>query len=231
MSASSPSTVPIITVDPVSAIPWANIKAEVQTREKIVAEIAAELKAKGFLASMEIAATDVFVEKAEHALSTRSGKMRRMSRACLAFLGAIVVLGLAVLFGLVPGALARESGSTEATVLTALHNFAVIGIFLGLVYLGASLLRAYLHEATVLENRVHSLRLGRLYIYLKLASVSEDRLGHMGDTFAAADVERIFGWNIESSTAFKDIRPEYMTKSVVAQIVDSMSKLAKRRTS
>lgn len=222
---------PLVAVDPVSEIPWAKIKAEVQTREKIVAEIATELKGKGFKASMEIAATDVFVEKAEHALTTRSAKMRRMSRACLGFLLTVVLLGLAVLFGLVPEGLAHESGSTQSTVLSALHNFAVIGIFLGLVYLGASLLRAYLHEATVLENRVHSLRLGRLYIYLKLASVEDGDLGHMRDTLAAADIERIFGWNIESSTAFKDIRPEYMTKSVVGQIVDAVSKITQRRGS
>lgn len=218
---------PTVVVDSVSAIPWDRIKSEARLREKVVSEIAAELKKKGVNASMEIAATDVFVEKAEFALSTRSHKMRLMSRFCLGFLGVVTTLSLLVLF--VPDILSDDSSTTESTVLSALHNLAVLGILLGLVYLGASLLRAYLHEATVLENRVHSLRLGRLYIYLKLASVSQDELGRIRDALAAADVERIFGWNIESSTAFKDIRPEYMSRNIVGQIVDAVSKIAQRK--
>jgi hypothetical protein len=72
--------------------------------------------------------------------------------------------------------------------------------------------------------------LGRLYIYLKLASVSQDELVRIREALAAADVERIFGWNIESSTAFKDIRPEYMSKSLIGQIVDAVGKIAQRKS-
>jgi len=221
--------IPETAIDPISEIPWQEIEAEVKVREKVVSRIAAALHEGGINASMEIAATDVFVEKAERALTTRSQRMRMMSRFCLGFLGFVMVLGLATLFGAVPGAISYDSTTTEATILSALHNFAVLGILLGLVYLGASLLRAYLHEATVLENRVHSLRLGRLYVYLKLASVTPDELGKMRDALNAADIERIFGWNIESSTAFKDIRPEYMTKSIVGQVVDAIGKVAQRK--
>ena len=216
-------------IDIVSETPWAEIEAEVLIREKVVAGIANGLREKGASAAMEIAATDVFVEKAERALTGRSRRMRLMSKACLCFLGGVISLCLAVL--LIPGILSSDSSSTGATLLSALHNFALLGVLLGLVYLGASLLRAYLHEATVLENRVHSLRLGRLYVYLKLASVSNQELTKVRRQLSATDVERIFGWNIESSTAFKDIRPEYMTKSTVAQIVDAVGRFVQVKAS
>lgn len=214
--------------DYVSDIPWNEIKADVQMRESVVRDIATKLRQKQVNACMEIAATDVFVEKAERALTARSKKMKQLSLASLVFV--ILITGLTLLGLFQPlGLFTYDGSTTQNAALSALHNFATLGVLLGLVYLGGSLLRAFLHESTVLENRVHSLRLGRLYIYVKLASVSSDELSDIRAKMEAADIERIFGWNIESSTAFKDIRPEYMTRNLVGQVVEAIGKLATKQ--
>jgi hypothetical protein len=215
-------------IDSVSEVPWREIQADVQKRESVVREIAQELSANSISAAMEIAATDVFVEKAEKALNSRSHKMKRLAYISLVFVAVITTLTVAALF-FPAGLFLADASNIQTTALSAFHNFAALGVLLGLVYLGTSLLRAFLHEAMVLDNRVHSLRLGRLYIYLKLASVSKEELSKVREALNAAEVERIFGWNIESSSAFKDIRPEYMTRNLLGQIVDAVGKLARKK--
>jgi hypothetical protein len=67
---------------------------------------------------------------------------------------------------------------------------------------------------------------------VELASVSDPgELARIRAEIQAANVERIFGWNIESSTAFKDIRPEYMTRTLLGQIVEAIGKIAEKRPS
>jgi uncharacterized protein YqhQ len=125
------------TIDSVSAVPWEEIRADVEKRESIVRGIADSLREGGIDAAMEIAATDVFVEKAEKALTARSEKMKRHSRLALGFVGFVTLLTLTALF-LPVGLFVANTETTQETILSALHNFAALGILLGLIYLGTS---------------------------------------------------------------------------------------------
>jgi hypothetical protein len=94
----------------------------------------------------------------------------------------------------------------------------IVGIATFLV----SLSRALLHEATVLYSRRHSLRFGRLFVYL------------MSEKMTREDLVAVFNWNAEFSTAFKDIQAENVAKSpliksmeVPAEVIKSINELAK----
>lgn len=61
----------------------------------------------------------------------------------------------------------------------------------------------------MLFSRRHSLRFGRLFVYL------------MSDKMTREDLEVIFNWNTEFSTAFKDIKAEDITKSPVTRAIEA----------
>lgn len=91
-----------------------------------------------------------------------------------------------------------EDTSGIAFAFLLLRALSFGGFVLAAVYFLASLSRAFFHESTVLYNRRHALRFGRLAVYLEDGSPDRDIL------------ERIFRWNEEFSSAFKDIKPEAM---------------------
>jgi hypothetical protein len=146
-----------------------------------------------------LAATDVFVEKAQGILTSRSRKLFASGAAC-ALLATSVLLAGAVALYKAP----QPAGNIEAAAATLviLRN-AAIGAFIAggagfLIYLS----RALFHESTVLLNRRHALRFGRLYVYLCPDAVTIDTL------------ERAFKWTGEFATAFRDMRHE-LPKGVV----------------
>lgn len=215
---------------PHSSENWDAIKREVIKREDTLHEIKAHLAGKNVGSAIELASVDMFVEKAQKHLAERSTTMAALSLLSSLLLLASVGVALATLLGfLLESAFAEDASTLEATILSILHNLAVLGVFLGLVYLFASLLRAFLHETTVLNNRIHALRLGRLYIYMQFASAEPDERKAIRERLAATDMDRIFGWNYESSTAFKDIRPEFMTRNLAGSLLDALGKLAGRK--
>ena len=70
---------------------------------------------------------------------------------------------------------------------------------------------AFFHEGTVLFSRRHSLRFGRLFVYL------------MSDHMKREDLEAVFNWNAEFSTAFRDIRAEGIAKSPLLKVIEALS--------
>jgi hypothetical protein len=85
------------------------------------------------------------------------------------------------------------------------------GFFAGIIYFLVSLSMAFFHEGTVLFSRRHSLRFGRLFVYL------------MSDTMKREDLEAVFNWNAEFSTAFRDIRAEGIAKSPLLKVIEALS--------
>ena len=64
-------------------------------------------------------------------------------------------------------------------------------------------------------HRRHALRFGRLYVYLIEGKVN------------FKDLEEAFKWNIDFTTAFKDIKADKMIQLPVAKLVDVMRDLVK----
>ena len=108
-----------------------------------------------------------------------------------------------------------------------LRSLAFSGFALALLYFTASMARAFLHEGTNLANRIHSLRFGRLYIYLKYGSVEKEGLDKLRRALKVSDLEEAFGWNIETSTAFKDMKTELMARNALVSALESVARIAK----
>jgi len=201
------------------------------------------------LSIWQLATIDVFVEKAQYFLTTRINQNERLAHgttvATLAVMLVAIIFGLSVFdlspffqsFVHVPDPPAvnvannQNSGSKstdwETLLFVFLGNTTLLGLLLGIAYFFASLTRAFLHEATILKNRRHSVRLGRLVLHMKVSSARSPE--HLAEIIAALninDLEQAFGWNLDTSTAFKDINPEAMTTSLTGQLLASLKKVS-----
>ncbi len=169
---------------------------------------------------MKLAATDIFVEKAQRTLSKR-GLWLYIAGTFMALIAVGVLLTATwVVYHSDPNQLlgvkdSRAEVSAAYLTIVILKSTTMSGFIVGVVYFLVSLSRALLHEATVLYSRRHSLRFGRLFVYL------------MSDCMKREDLEAVFNWNAEFSTAFKDIRPEQVTKSLLARALDVPKQVAK----
>lgn len=193
--------------------------------------------------SLHLSAVDMFVQIAQETLLRR----KRIMHVCCLGCG-VLFLMLVTWFASVSGALkfikdvvfnAQYFKDTiddivkmnwPAAFYVIARNGSAIAIYLFVLYVLASLFRAFLHEATILENRIHSIRLGRLYYYTKFLSArSAFDIKTVSSQLNADDFEKIFGWNIETSTAFKDINPELVNRGVFSQIAAAVSGVGKSR--
>lgn len=177
----------------------------------------------------DLAVVDLFVEKAQQKLTERATKHRR--EAGLYLIGALAILGLlaALLIGRtwlpeLPRA-AAASDPWSQTIQSILLTSGIAGVFFGAVYLFVMLARASFHEATILLNRRHSVRLGRLLMYLKLTSASTaHELQELKREMSSSEMESIFSWNLQSSTAFRDIKGEAATSTLLGQVLQTVQK-------
>ena len=202
---------------------------------------------------LQLATIDVYVEKAQDYLTQRAKTNEFW--AVLASFSALVVMGGAACAGAYtlllhgdpcPSVLGPSPTPDQinAAIRGGIQNHCVypqtawtdllfaylgkatiLGLLLGIAYFFVALARALFHEATILKNRRHSVRLGRMYLHLKVLSAnSEEGLAKVIGQFSVDDLERCFGWNLETSTAFKDIRPEAMTTTLTGQIFSTLQK-------
>jgi hypothetical protein len=160
---------------------------------------------------LAIRATDVFVEKAIQRLTRRAKDyfhygvgLSFVTFACIA--GALGYLWINDITATLTTLMYQQDTAqfvtdNPSTVLTMwiIRTVAIGSLFGGAIYFTASLARACFHEATLLLHRRHAVRFGRLCVYLKEYGVRNQT------KLTVDDMERAFGWNIESSTAFKDV--------------------------
>jgi hypothetical protein len=181
----------------------------------------------------DLCALDVFVEKAQDRLTERARSSNWTAFGQLVLIAFIFFLAIAYLYfvyfhnqpSFFQLLLHRHENAWIDFAANMLRNITVIGLLLGAIYLLTMLVRANYHEATILLNRRHSLRLGRLYLYLRLtAAKSATELSAIKTSLTPGDFERIFGWNLETSTAFKDIRGEAVTSTLFGQILTTIQK-------
>jgi hypothetical protein len=157
----------------------------------------------------QLAATDVFIEKAQQRLTGRA-------RWLFTFGGVLIFLTLGILGGgfylIYMHTLSQEIQSPQilngyTTTLLILKNTALAAFILGAAYVTLSFAKACLHEGTNLFSKRHALRFGRLYVYLR------------HDQIKFKELERAVNWNIENSTAFKEIKAETLTNTLAAKIL------------
>jgi hypothetical protein len=187
-------------------------------------------------AKHEIASVDIFVEKAQHLLEVKSKQCLILAFGSAVFLAGIIVLDWIWLsrYSTLPNFLEtlRSVGFHDLNgyifAMWVLRGAALSALSAALIYFFGSLARAFLHEATILWNRRHSLRLGRLFVYLKFAGVGREQLSKVREQLTIEDIERAFGWNLESSSAFRDMKPELMTRGSLAdpaRVIEAAAKL------
>lgn len=217
--------------------------------------------------AFQLAATDVFVEKAQIHLTERGRNYYRSGVTCgvLAVLVAGTAIGTIILSD--PAVLFQSLSALEPPLTDHFALYIVVyfirtavigGLTAGLIYYFAALSRAFFHEATLLFARRHAIRFGRMYVYLKygtpigkntlvellkhrsMNAQSESIAAPSEATFAALiaatglpenvridDLEKAFGWNLEVRTAFKDIKPDKMSTSLFAKMVDTVGELGR----
>ncbi len=187
-------------------------------REKALLEAISGLKNLNVNLEMDqlfaLAATDVFVEKAQRVLTRRA--IALYVSGGIAIFVTVVILIAATLF------IAHQLNqpvdekiiqSTRALILRLFQATALSAFVLAAVKLLVSLTRSFFHEALSLFERRHALRFGRLYVYLKKGAITDKRL------------EEAFQWNKESRTSFLDLKPEVVAETILHKAFETVSKL------
>jgi len=218
---------------------WKEIGEEVLNRKSLFIAAIKDLDENKIIGDIQnLAATDVFVEKATKIITKRAYN--------LLILGAIVSFLILVLL-CYAGHSVKETNIAEDVInykinyingiakdsilkmtfdkniqLSAKefllkpieldgYTFTVLlfkkisfgAFFIALSVFLAYIARALFHEGFMLYSKRHSLRFGRLYVYIKKGHVNFKEL------------EEAFQWNKEFPTAFKDIRPDLISKSIL----------------
>ena len=193
---------------------------EVFERKALLLAAARDLEENGVKNDLKLAAADIFVEKAQRALTWRGWLLYGFGLITATAVVTLLSFAAWYVYAVDPRNLLHVHESTEwvstayLTVLL-LKSTTAGGFVVGIAYFLVSLSRALLHEATVLFSRRHSLRFGRLFVYLKSEEMTRQ------------DLEAVFNWTAEFSTAFKDIQPDQVTKSPLVRLIEQPGESAK----
>lgn len=189
---------------------WPTIASEVRARKTLIMAAQADLHGQLHLPADDallLAATDVFVEKAQLRLTKRAHLFAWCGVLCAAAAVAIS-LGIArVVYSTHVGALfPKESTNPYLLTVLVMKSLTAGGFAGGTVYFLGALARAFFHESNGLLSRRHALRFGRLYVYLRRGRLE------------FRELEEAFKWSAEFTSAFKDIRAERLGRSAFHQV-------------
>lgn len=190
---------------------WHDIGKEVLARKTLLLAASKDLLDSGVVsttsAALKLSAADIFVEKAQARLTFRGVSFYVAGAVC-----ALLTVTVLAIFGCVlhnnlsnlsVGDFNESEGKISAFLTIYILKATALGACaFGAVYFFGSLTRAFFHEATTIFNRRHSLRFARFCMYL--TSREELKL---------ADLQGLFLWDTQSSTAFRDINAENIAKS------------------
>jgi hypothetical protein len=210
---------------------WNGIRTELLSRYQILRDAAAAMQSLqdgpsgiGELPSgrtLDLAATDLFVEKAQKKLTDRADSFFRMGYLAAGFAVIILICTATVVWRrpinqVVGGYSPKDLTAAYITIILA-KSTTFGALIASAVALLIYICRACLHEGTVCVNRRHAMRFGRLFIYLSKG------------TLDLKDLEKAFKWSDEFTTAFKDMNPDRVgPKSPFAAIATALKKTAKR---
>lgn len=201
---------------------WGKILHDLNDRNKVLKRAKKNCKNLSVIENdMEIAAVDVFVEKAQQKLTIRA---KRLIYFGLFSIFMVIFFASMTFYYIDSHDISKfmksikESGvgiqevnsnlSIDGYVLTmwiarsaTLSALGFVGIF---TFLWLS--RALLHEAFLLYHRRHCLRFGRLYMYVKYSRSSEIK------NLTIDEMEQAFFWHHDVQTAIKDIDVNQLPK-------------------
>jgi hypothetical protein len=193
---------------------WERISTEVKARQGLLKECAkslGEVFPDDRQLCITLATTDIFVEKAQLHLTRRA-----RHKYVLAVIFSILSLALLGAFLVAAWQRLDEFQWSQyhgihwpETLLFLTLKIAASGVCFAAIYFCAALTRAFLHEATILLNRRHAIRFGRLIVYLS-----------RGQGLDIKTVMDAFGWNLETRSAFLGLKPDVMSRGMLGQIGD-----------
>ena len=216
---------------------WAKIREDLEKRHEILLKAETTLSGEPKCScvfspgpgALQLAATDLFVDKAQGKLTSRGWSFAVCGAVCA--LMAVGVMGLAAwhIYALklkdILGDTAVEKLNGYFVTIVLAKALSAGGFVVGAAVFLMHLSRALLHEATVLFSRRHALRFGRLYVYLTSGPVK------------LKELQEAFRWSDEFSSEFKTMTPEIIIPkgnplSIMSDsaksMVESAAKIAKR---
>jgi uncharacterized membrane protein len=203
---------------------FSKIQSEITTRYELLETALNKLNSIPLQAlsknPQHLAATDVFIEKAQRRLTIRAYSFFVAGWILLILAFYFLVMGFKRIYSHdLVGDIMRirtNEGQLDGPTVTlfALKATGLIALILGAVYAAFSFAKAFFHEGTNLFNKRHALRFGRLYVYL------------YSENIVFSELERAFNWNIENSTAFKDIKIETIASTIPGKLAEQPAKIA-----
>jgi len=188
---------------------WDTLSKNVEGRHKLFLESEKRLQDRFPNSNtVAMAATDVFVDKAQLVLGERADKMVR-GGLFAGVAGTVVLLLAATYLGYMDFKHPDTTNYNQYTFTLKLVRMTTISAFiLGAVVMVMGLAKSLLHEAMVLYHRRHALRFGRLYVYTQNGNVNFDKM------------LEAFEWNSDYTSAFKDLKPESLSKTILHKIFE-----------
>lgn len=195
---------------------WKEIGREVYSRKTLLlASIEALHEADKnnlhFIYPEVLAATDVFVEKAQRLLSERGMLLVVIGCATSSIALFLLLYAAYAVYNSTIGEILPSltyHGYDEKIILTiAIFKASSAGAFLGAaVYFLSHLSFVLFHEGLNHFNKRHALRFGRLYVYAKRGDISFE------------EMVQAFKWHDEFTTAFRGFKADHMTNSPFSQL-------------
>ena len=161
-------------------------------------------------AVFQLAAVDLFVEKAQAVLTARARRMSRAGTAAsLTAVAALAALSIYIVQHASAIPADREIGRNEL-ILRIVSAISLGAVVLVAVKYLIALARSFFHEGVTLLSRRHALRFGRMYVYLQRGEMD------------VKELRKAFDWNRGGDSSFLDIKPDEIGKtpwSVLAKSV------------
>lgn len=188
------------------------MEENLQKRHALISESVNRLKSFSPCSDLLVlAATDVFVEKAQSVLSRRARDLVGWGKLCAILAALVMVVGIGYLVAIELGYLGKcpSDGYDSFTFTLKLVRMTTLsGFILGLVFFLMWLAKSLLHEGMVLYNRRHAMRFGRLFVYTKHGRVT------------LPELVEAFQWNTDYGSAFRDMKPESFFRTILHKVVE-----------
>ena len=154
---------------------------------------------------LTLAATDIYVKNAQDHLTTRARWLIGSGIALsLLTITLLVLLAYHISVLTVP-----EKLEALPFTLLLIKAISFTGVGLAAAYFLGALARAFLHEGIAAFQRRHALRFGQLYVYVRRGSITYTELSDA------------FQWHEPAETAFRDIKLEALTRTLLHQLIDA----------
>jgi len=223
---------------PKNAVRWHEILEQLIVRKLMLAHVYStrdEIETvDGFkckpLANLEMSSTDVFLEKAQYHLTERALRFQFYAQLAIA-IGALILLAAFLYYEYyrpiddIETQVATWANPYVGLTIYLTRSATVAALFAFSIVMCFSFARAFFHESTILLNRRHSLRFGRLYVYLKLGGIQiPSELSEARKALSVIELQEAFGWNRETSTAFKEIKTELNVEGPAGRVMAMVEK-------